>query len=39
MLELRRWLGRNWRMVAGVALALAAWTLLAVNSGQGGLGF
>jgi hypothetical protein len=35
----KRWLRANWKMTLGVGLALAFWTIIAVNTGQGGLGF
>ncbi|MGY2897056.1 hypothetical protein ACVWZX_005102 [Deinococcus sp. UYEF24] len=39
MSNAKRWLRANWKMTLGVALALALWTTVAVNTGQGGLGF
>ncbi|OLV17832.1 hypothetical protein [Deinococcus marmoris] len=39
MNTVKRWLRDNWKMTLGVALALALWTTIALNTGQGGLGF
>jgi hypothetical protein len=39
MNSVKRWLRVNWKMTLGVGLALVLWTVLALNTGQGGLGF
>lgn len=39
MNDAARWLYKHWRMILGTLLAFALWVLIAVNSGQGGLGF
>ncbi|OLV16227.1 hypothetical protein [Deinococcus marmoris] len=35
----KRWLRQHWKMTLGVGFAFALWTTVAVNTGQGGLGF
>lgn len=39
MSMVKRWLRQNWKMTLGVGFAFALWTTVAVNTGQGGLGF